>query len=130
MTAMPVTVAEPRVGRRWLNALLILAAAAALIVLAAGIEPREWPPEPYVEVVLDGAYYRVSPERLPELGALTVEQLTAGQQASLAAVEARVGAELDRLFAAAAARIPSFLDDYYTLRGEYARLAAAAVSLA
>lgn len=115
---------------RWINALLVAGATAALIALAVGTAPRDWPGEPYVDLTLAGEHYRVSPQALPDLATITATQLAAGEQAMLDAIEARTARELDAIFADAKARIPPFVDEYYTLRGEYTRLAAAAMALA
>src|SRR5690606_31301792 len=55
-----------------------------------------------------------------------LDYFAAGANDARAIVAAEIEGALDRLFARARRNVPAFLDEYYSLRGEYAR---AAISL-
>jgi len=129
MTAIEQTVREPRALPEAVGVLLAVAACAALAWLAARVEPLGWPAEPAVEVALGGERYRVGQDELRWLGSFSALHFEAGEEAARALVEEAIGARLDAAFARARAELPAFADWYYSLRGEYSRLAMAALSL-
>ncbi|MFS8607629.1 MAG: hypothetical protein LOD94_06510 [Gammaproteobacteria bacterium] len=108
------------------DALVALAAAAALVWLVMRVEPLGWSGPPETDIVVDGARYRLDPDGIRELETLSIEYFAAGGRAARTIVASEIDAALDRLFARARQSIPAFLDEYYSLRGEYAR---AAISL-
>jgi len=108
------------------DALVALAAAAALAWLVMRVEPLDWSGPPETEIVLDGARYRLDPDGIRELETLSLDYFAAGANDARAIVAAEIEGALDRLFARARRNVPAFLDEYYSLRGEYAR---AAISL-
>src|SRR5690606_27400212 len=55
---------------------------------------------------------------------------SAGEREARQVVADAIAARLDPTFAQARARLPEFADWYYSLRGEYSRLAMAALSMA
>ncbi len=111
------------------GAVLVAAAAALLLWLVSNVAPREWH-VPDADIVLDGAHYRAGPDDLRWLESFTVAHFDAGEQAARALVADEVRAALDPLFAASRARLPEFLDWYYSLRGEYGRIGMAALDAA
>ena len=108
------------------DALVALAAAAALVWLVMRVEPLGWSGPPETDIVVDGARYRLDPDGIREVETLSIEYFAAGGRAARTIVASEIDAALDRLFARARQSIPAFLDEYYSLRGEYAR---AAISL-
>src|SRR5690606_33941128 len=64
------------------------------------------------------------------LESFTSLHFDAGEEAARAMVAAQVDSRLDALFADAGARLPAFLDWYYSLSGEYSRIAMAALAAA
>ena len=111
------------------GAALVAAAAGVLLWLVANVAPREWH-VPEADIVLDGARYRAGADDLHWLESFTVSHFDAGEHAARALVADEVRAALDPLFAASRARLPEFLDWYYSLRGEYSRIAMAALDAA
>lgn len=108
------------------EAVLVLAAAAALLWLVANVPPLGWRAFE-TEVVLDGAHYRAGPEDLRWLESFTSLHFGEGEEAARALVAAEVDARLDALFDDAGSRLPEFFDWYYSLRGEYSRMTMAAL---
>ncbi len=104
----------------------VAAAAAALLWLVTNIAPLEWQPAG-ARIVLDGAHYRAGGEELRWLESFSSLHFDAGEDAARAMVVTQVDAHLDAVFAEADARLPAFLDWYYSLRGEYSRIAMAAL---
>lgn len=128
MAASAATASSPYRGRKG-EAVVALVAAAALAWLVTHVEPLGWSGPPETEIVLDGARYRLDPEEVFELERVSVEHFAAGEHAARALVAAEIDARLDAVFARAHQRIPAFLDEYYSLRGEYARALASAGAL-
>lgn len=110
------------------EALLVFAAAAALLWLVTSFAPLDWR-APETEVVLDGEHYRAGPEEIRWLESFTSLHFDRGEDAARALVGREVDARLDALFAEADANLPQFLDWYYSLSGEYSRLAMAALEV-
>ena len=128
MTATAASATSPYRGRKG-EAFAALGAAAALVWLVTHVEPLVWSGPPETEIVLDGTRYRLEPEQVRELEVLSLEHFAAGEDAARALVAAQIDARLDAVFARARQRIPAFLDEYYSLRGEYARALVSAGAL-
>lgn len=106
----------------------VLSTLLAFALLAAGwysfgtFQQRQAPREPRVHLVLEGTHYRVPASRLPELHARSAIWFRQGAGLAKAALGRRLEAGVDGLFRPVEARVPAFLDWYYSLRGEYTRL--------
>ncbi|HEX7082187.1 MAG TPA: hypothetical protein VF329_14350, partial [Gammaproteobacteria bacterium] len=111
-------------------ALLVPVAAGALLWAVTHVPQREWAPRDEVPVSFAGEHYRVGPEELRWLESFSTLHFTEGEAAAREIVAAEIDRQLDRTFSRARERLPSFLDWYYSLAGEYSRLAMAALSLA
>lgn len=109
--------------------LAVVAAAAGLLSLVTTVPPLEWP-APETEIVLGGSHYRAGPDELGWLEAFTARHFAAGGEAARGLVVEEIDAQLDALFGEADARLPEFFDWYYSLRGEYSRIAMAALAAA
>lgn len=111
---------------------------AVLLVLAAGLGAFFWLTTSYpqltwqapatVPVTLEGAHYRLAPDQLTWLSTFSELRFQEGERAAREEVAAQVGESLDGAFAGVRQRLPGFADWYYSLGGEYARLAHAALS--
>jgi hypothetical protein len=77
-----------------------------------------------------GDQYRLEPRDLEWLKSFSTLHFAAGEQTARELVAAEIDARLDAIFTAASAQLPEFADWYYSLRGEYTRLAMAALSYA
>ncbi|HEY8519422.1 MAG TPA: hypothetical protein VIN61_05035 [Gammaproteobacteria bacterium] len=124
---------ELRLDCTWPDALAAAFAAVitgVLLWLVTNVAPRDWPAPPVMPVTVDGEHYRVGPAELEWLESFSELHFTAGEQAAREIVAAEIDARLDAIFADARARVPQFADWYYSLRGEYTRLAMAALSFA
>lgn len=109
--------------------MLVAAAAALLMWLVTNVAPREWH-VPEADIVVDGVRYRAGPDELRWLESFTAAHFDAGGKAARALVADEVDAALDGLLDASRARLPEFLDWYYSLSGEYSRIAMAALEAA
>lgn len=109
------------------SAALVAAAASALLWAVTEVAPLDWHP-PDARLVLDGAHYRAGADELRWLEAFSSLHFDAGEEGARALVAAQVETHLDALFADAHARLPAFLDWYYSMRGEYSRVAMAALA--
>ena len=78
--------------------------------------------EARVHLVLGGTHYRVPESRLPELRARSGRWFRQGAKLAGSRVDRQLENAMDDLFAPVEARVPDFLDWYYSLRGEYTRL--------
>ena len=125
-----VTVPTEKPSRLWVFELgLAVCAAAALLALVTNVAPLEWR-DAETEIVLDGNHYRAGPEELGWLAAFTALHFDRGDEAARALVADEIDAKLDALFAETEGRLPEFFDWYYSLRGEYSRIAMAALEAA
>jgi len=130
MTSLVTTIARERPpGTRFGAAALAAAAAVGLLWLVTNVAPLEWPAQE-TEIVLDGARYRAGPEQLTWLESFTASHFAAGDETARALMLDAVDARLDAMFGEATARLPEFLDWYYSLPGEYGRIAMAALEAA
>jgi hypothetical protein len=111
-------------------ALLAALSAAVLLWLVNSVAPHDWPALPQTPVTFAGDYYRVGPGDLQWLQSFTALHFTEGEKAARDLVAAEIDTRLDAIFAGAGERLPAFADWYYSLRGEYSRLAMAALSYA
>jgi hypothetical protein len=110
--------------------LLVLLVAGGLLLAVVQVPQREWRAEPEVPVRLGEEHYRVSPAELQALERFSAEHFEQGREAARAAVAAEIDRGLDAMFANAEARLPEFADWYYSLRGEYSRVAMSALAAA
>ncbi|XOZ33824.1 hypothetical protein ACMDCT_00875 [Halomonadaceae bacterium KBTZ08] len=85
-------------------------------------QQRQAPREPRVHLELEGSHYRVPASRLPELHARSDIWFRQGAELAQAALGRHLEERVDGLFHPVEARVPAFLDWYYSLRGEYTRL--------
>ncbi|HEX7000016.1 MAG TPA: hypothetical protein VF322_17930, partial [Gammaproteobacteria bacterium] len=113
-----------------LAAALASVGAGVLLWLVTNVAPLEWPAPPVTPVTVGGEHYRVGPDERAWLESFSELHFAAGEQAAREIVAAEIDARLDAIFAGAHARVPEFADWYYSLRGEYSRLAMAALSFA
>src|SRR5690606_23709407 len=123
------TVPFERPSRSWAAGLAVVAAAAGLLSLVRTVAPVDWH-APETEIVLGGIHYRAGADDLGWLETFTAQHFAAGGEAARALVVDEIDAKLDGLFDEAHARLPEFLDWYYSLRGEYSRIAMAALEAA
>jgi hypothetical protein len=111
-------------------ALFVLLAGGALLWAVTHVAPRGWNPLDEATVTLGDAHYRVGPAELRWLQTYSSARFTEGEQGARTLVAAEIDARLAPLFAHARERLPEFADWYYSLRGEYSRMAMAALSAA
>lgn len=90
--------------------------------------PRQWSGNPGQIVELDDQYYRLNQAQMEWLASFTSERFNAAQTLSEERVHQQIDAQLDSLFARVSERLPLFADWYYSLSGEYSRMAMAALS--
>lgn len=109
----------------------------ALLLVMAGVllytqikvqKPRQWSGNPSQIVALDEQYYRLNQTQLAWLASFTSDQFSAGQARSNEIIAKQIDAQLDSLFTRVNERLPLFADWYYSLSGEYSRMAMAALS--
>src|SRR5690606_17156511 len=125
-----VTVPTDKPSRLWALELgLVVGGAAALLGLVTNVAPLEWRAAE-TEIVLGANHYRAGPEELGWLEAFTSLHFGRGDEAARALVVDEIDAKLDALFVETEARLPEFFDWYYSLRGEYSRIAMAALEAA
>jgi len=128
MNAMPQTLHSRRLVPLPAGVLLALAAWTALAWLAVRVQPLEWPAEPATTVTFAGQHYRVGPAEIRWLESFSELHFGAGAEEARRIVSAEIATRLEPAFAHARAQVPVFADWYYSLRGEYSRLAMAALS--
>lgn len=92
--------------------------------------PRTWMQNPVRTVALDGSYYALGPEQLDWLSHFTAAHFAEEGSLARGQVEAQIQAHLNSSFARVRERLPLFADWYYSVPGEYSRLAMAALSAA
>lgn len=116
-----------RVGQLILALFLVLAC--ALLLTQFMIQrPRLWSGNPVQVVALDEQYYRLNQTQMAWLESFTSEHFSAGELRSKELVQQQIDAQLDSLFARVNERLPVFADWYYSLSGEYSRMAMAVLS--
>jgi hypothetical protein len=111
------------------EALLVVLVGGALLWLIAHVAQVEWRAPQQTAVSLEGTHYRVGPEELRWLDTFSAVHFAAGEAEARGLVAAEIDERLDAVFAQAGERLPEFLDWYYSLRGEYSRVAMAALAL-
>lgn len=109
-------------------ALFLVLACALLLTQFMMQRPRLWTANPIQVVALDEQYYRLNQTQLAWLASFTSEHFSTAQQHGKAGVQRQIDAQLDSLFARVNERLPLFADWYYSLSGEYSRMAMAALS--
>jgi hypothetical protein len=114
--------------RRYAAVLLLTAGIGALLWLIANYPQQTWQAPATVPVTLQGAHYRLAPDQLVWLSTFSELHFQEGERAARQHVAAEVGDALDTAFSGVRQRLPAFADWYYSLGGEYARLAHAALS--
>jgi hypothetical protein len=108
----------------------LLAAAPALVWLVGNRSQIDWDPGTRVEITLGAEHYRIQPQQLEWLRRLSEEHFLAGEAQALVLAGVEIDRHLEDLFAGARARLPAFADWYYSLGGEYSRLAMTALAAA
>jgi hypothetical protein len=126
-TAEPATLARQGAHGGAL-AFLWLLAAGALVSLVWTQPQRAWSPPPKVPVVLEGEHYRLDAAQVHWLEAFTQLHFSEGQGAARELLDHELGAGLEQAFDEVRERLPAFADWYYSLGGEYSRLAMAALA--
>lgn len=102
----------------------------ALPVLYAGLKWRDLDPSQFADVSTSEALLarldpcREQPGQSAEVQAALSQQITSAQREAEQRLDQRIERELDLLFAPVEARVDDFLDWYFTVVGEYERLAA------
>jgi hypothetical protein len=131
MTALNVEmpVQGTREARAGLLAALWVCGALALLLLVATQAQRDWTPPPRLDLSQGEQHYRLGPEQAAWLREFSRLHFAEGGEAARAVLERELAAGLEDVFDQARARLPAFADWYYSLQGEYSRLAMAAVSL-
>ncbi len=86
-------------------------------------QQRPWQ-EPQLDVVVAGQHYRLGPPQQQWLQQLTQLHFSSLEADSQQLLEEEVTQQLARVFDGAAERLPEFADWYYSLSGDYTRLAA------
>lgn len=114
--------------RQALLALLVMLACALLLAQFTVQSPRQWSGDPQQVVALDEQYYRLNQTQMAWLASFTSEHFNAAQGHSSERVQLQIDAQLDSLFARVNERLPLFADWYYSLPGEYSRMAMAVLS--
>jgi hypothetical protein len=112
------------------QALAAFVAAAALLWAVTHVPQRGWQPPAEVAVALDGEHYRVAPHELRWIETFSTLHFSEGEDRARDIVATEVDVQLDRIFTGIRSRLPDFIDWYYSLRGEYSRVAMAALSYA
>ena len=121
------TTLRARAWQVFLALLLVLACALFLSQIFVQ-KPRQWSGNSPQIVALDEQYYRLNQTQMAWLASFTSQQFSAGQERSKEVIEEQIDAQLDSLFARVNERLPLFADWYYSLSGEYSRMAMAALS--
>jgi hypothetical protein len=92
--------------------------------------PKTWHAPADVSLQIGDAYYQLRPEQLGWIGSYSEAFFESEQARASEIVNAQIAAQLDSTFAAVSARLPQFADWYYSLPGEYSRIAMAVLSAA
>lgn len=118
----------PGQAAAWPGAVLGLAAGALLCWLAVTQPQRGWTPPAQVPVQLGEQHYRLDTARLEWIEAFSRLHFSAGQADGRVLLEAEVDKGLADAFDEVSRRLPEFADWYYSLGGEYSRLAMTALA--
>jgi hypothetical protein len=131
MTALSVETPVPatREARAGLLAALWVCGALTLLLLVATQAQRDWTPPPRLDLSQGEQHYRLGPEQAAWLREFSRLHFAAGGEAARAVLERELAAGLEDVFDQARARLPAFADWYFSLQGEYSRMAMAAMSL-
>ena len=97
--------------------------------LAASETQRVWEPNDSVRLTVEDRYFRVPRSEVSGIRADSELWFRAQGSMGRAMLQQRMSAHLDRLFLRVENRIPSFLDWYYSLGGEYSRLGMSALNI-
>ncbi|TDT38608.1 hypothetical protein DES49_2591 [Halospina denitrificans] len=97
--------------------------------LAGAETQRIWDPRDQVRLTLEDRYFRVPRSELGGLRADSEFWFRAQASMGQGVLRERMSEHLDRLFLRVENRIPSFLDWYYSLGGEYSRLGMSALNI-
>ncbi len=124
---VPPSTQHPRLLQAFL-ALFVMLACTLLLMQFMSQSPRHWTGDPVQTVALDEQYYQLNQAQLASLASYTSEHFSAAQLGSKEALEMQIAAQLDSLFARVSERLPLFADWYYSLSGEYSRMAMAVLS--
>ena len=109
-------------------ALFVVLACTLLLMQFMSQMPRQWAGDPVQTVALEEQYYQLNQTQLASLASFTLEHFSAAQLSSRQGLEQQIDAQLDSLFARVNERLPLFADWYYSLSGEYSRMAMAVLS--
>jgi hypothetical protein len=88
--------------------------------------PEIIPPMSIVRLLIGDNHYSVPEQSLTLLSANIDKTLRVSSEKSEQEMEQYINTEIDKIFLSSIKRIPSFADWYYSLGGEYSRLASAA----
>jgi hypothetical protein len=119
---------KPAQPAGWPGAVLGLVAAALLCWGVITQPQRGWTPPAQVPVQLGEQHYRLDAARLEWLEAFSRLHFSAGQADGRALLEAELDSGLRGAFDEVSRRLPEFADWYYSLGGEYSRLAMTALA--
>lgn len=108
--------------------LLLIVAVAALYWQFNVQQTRQWSQLPRQTVALEGEYYALNSRQLDGLAHFSTAHFAAGAERGREQVEVQIRAQVAASFAQVHERLPAFADWYYSLSGEYSRLAMAALS--
>ncbi len=90
--------------------------------------PRTWLAPAPQTVQIQNHYYSLSPAQMSWLRNFTAEHFSAAELANRDLVHEQIALHLDTSFARVNERLPLFADWYYSLSGEYSRMAMAVLS--
>lgn len=113
-----------------LLALLVIVGSAGLFWQFTQQSPRLWSADHYRTVSLAGSTYRVDEDTFEWLLQTTLARFSVDDSRLREQVQAEVNARVDSSFSRVRERLPLFADWYYSLPGEYSRLAMSALSAA
>ena len=113
------------------NSLLGLVLISAFVVLLWQFtiqSPRVWEGVSRQTVQVQGQYYSLSQEQMSWLHTFTVQHFATAELANRGRVHAQISAHLDSNFSRVSERLTLFADWYYSLSGEYSRMAMGVLS--
>ena len=129
MTAATIeSTGAPAPAGAWAGAVLGLVAGALLCWLVITQPQRGWTPPAQVPVQLGEQHYRLDAARLEWIEAFSRLHFSAGQADGRALLEAELDNGLRSAFDEVSRRLPDVADWYYSLGGEYSRLAMTALA--